>query len=207
MFSLICLCLLLQRTAALSCNTGCTPTQLKSAGCDVRFNDFVDTSILNTDAAYHIQCDDFQYNPSLEGVLYITNTEHLVELHIEGQEITSIDPRTYKLANTTLQRVNVRNNKLTDPTLLVGMGEWCSRVYSLIMDNNPFTTFPARTALNLPLLPNATQERDPHNLIKTSSNWWSAFGFCFSDGCLWQEINLQAMDDADNDENPTKGMI
>ena len=101
MFSLICLCLLLQRTAALSCNTGCTPTQLKSAGCDVRFNDFVDTSILNTDAAYHIQCDDFQYNPSLEGVLYITNTEHLVELHIEGQEITSIDPRTYKLANAT----------------------------------------------------------------------------------------------------------
>jgi len=138
-------------------------------------------------------------------VLYITNTEHLVELIIEGQEITLIDPRTYKLANTTLQRVNVRNNKLTDPTPLVGMGEWCSKVYSLIMDNNPFTTFPARTALNLPRLPNATQERDPYNL-HSSSSWWPAFGFCFSDGCLWQEINLQAIDDADNDENPTKGM-
>jgi len=75
------------------------------------------------------------------------------------------------------------------------------------MDNNPFTTFPARTALNLPRLPNATQERDPYNLHQTSSHLWPAFGFCFSDGCLWQEINLQAVDDnADNDENPTKGM-
>ena len=201
MFSLICLCLLLQRTAALSCNTGCTPTQLKNAGCSV---DFVHFAVGR--AASRIRCNS-QYNPSLEGMLYITNTEHLVELHIEGQDITSIDPRTYKLANATLQRVNVRNNKLTDPTPLVGMGEWCSGVYSLIMDNNPFTTFPARTALNLPRLPNATQERDPYNLHQTSSHLWPAFGFCFSDGCLWQEINLQAVDDnADNDENPTKGM-
>jgi len=175
---------------------------LENAGCYVLFYDFAEGR-----AAHKIRCDDDNYNPSLEGVLYITNTEHLVELHIEGQEITSIDPRTYKLANTTLQRVNVRNNKLTDPTPLVGMGEWCSKVYSLIMDNNPFTTFPSRTALNLPLLPNATQERDPYNLIQTSSHLWPAFGFCFSDGCLWQEINLQAYDEnADNDENPTKGM-
>jgi Leucine-rich repeat (LRR) protein len=202
MFILICLCLLLQRTAALSCSNGCTPTQLENAGCYVLFYDFAEGR-----AAHKIRCDDDNYNPSLEGVLYITNTEHLVDLIIEGQEITSIDPRTYKLANTTLQRVNVRNNKLTDPTPLVGMGEWCSKVYSLIMDNNPFTTFPSRTALNLPLLPNATQERDPYNLIQTSSHLWPAFGFCFSDGCLWQEINLQAMDDnADNDKNPTKGM-
>lgn len=206
MFILICLCLLLQRTAALSCNNGCTPTQLKNAGCSVSFVDVIVGGAIVGRAASRIRCNSQQYNPSLEGVLYITNTEHLVELIIEGQEITLIDPRTYKLANTTLRRVNVRNNKLTDPTPLVGMGEWCSRVYSLIMDNNPFTTFPARTALNLPRLPNATQERDPYNL-HSSSSWWPAFGFCFSDGCLWQEINLQAIDDnADNDENPTKGM-
>ena len=160
-------------------------------------------------AAQIIECGSYRSSNSnllLEGVLYITNTEHLVTLNIQGHDITSIDPRTYKLANATLQRVKVRNNKLTDPTPLVGMGEWCSEVYSLIMDGNPFTTFPSRAALNLPLLPNATQKRNPYNQNPNSQDWPS-FGFCFSDGCLWQEINLRAMDTKeDNDENPTKGM-
>ena len=126
MFILICLCLLLQRTTALSCSNGCTPTQLKSAGCYVQFHGGGGAA---DGAAQMIECgspsSSSYSNLLLEGVLYITNTEHLVTLNIQGHDITSIDPRTYKLANATLQRVNVRNNKLTDPTPLVGMGEWC----------------------------------------------------------------------------------
>ena len=188
---------LLERTTALSCANGCTLQELLEAGC-----------IYYEQASRgHLRCtgeDGKNGKITLEGVLYITGTERLQELEITSTGITSIDPRTYKLANATLQTVNLKNNKLTDPTPLVGMGEWCTKVYSLVMDGNPWTTIPTRAALNLPLFPNATQVRDPHNLFDKGEKYWPSFGFCFSDGCLWQEINLVGAGNGAEKENPTQ---